>query len=170
MPGTRGNDGAALFDDGPEVVLVVGLIARQRDRDKEVVLIVAYKVENQRVLFLGVLSEAAAQLLNKDNRRLRPAEHDDLVDGWNIDALIEDVHREDILDLPRFKLCNGGIALRIRIGTAKRERTISQSIELLGKGLGLIITVAEDQAAAMLFINRVLLDFLRNVLHAFARR
>ena len=63
-----------------EAFLLVGSVAVERDGDVVVVLIVADEVDDADVILLGVDAQAAAELLDKDDRRVGRADHDDLVD------------------------------------------------------------------------------------------
>lgn len=60
-------------------------------------LVVADEVEHEHGLLARRLAQAAAQLLHEDDGRLRGPEHDDLVHRGDVDALVEDVDREDVL-------------------------------------------------------------------------
>ena len=70
----------ALLDETTQAIFVVRLVTRKRDGHQEVALVVANKVENQRVFLAVIQAQAATELLNKDNCRVGAAEHDDLVE------------------------------------------------------------------------------------------
>ena len=95
---TTRNDLGATIHILADGVFVIRPVARQSDRDQEVLRVVANEIYYYYELFIRVFTKPTAKLLNKDNRRLRRPKHDNLVDGRNIDAFVEDIYREDVVE------------------------------------------------------------------------
>ena len=96
--GAAGDHRAPLLHNAAQRVLVVGAVTRKRDGNQVVLLVVSDEVQHQRVFLALAFSQATAQLLDENDRRVRAAQHDDLVQGGNVHAFVEDVHREDVLE------------------------------------------------------------------------
>ena len=60
-------------------------------------VVVADEIEHHEVGLAGRQAQAAAKLLQKENFRFGRAQHEDGVDGRQVDALIEEIDREDDL-------------------------------------------------------------------------
>lgn len=60
---------------------------------------VADEVDNRQVCLVVSGTEAAAELLHKDNWRLGWTQHQDGIDVGDVDALVEDVDSAEYLDL-----------------------------------------------------------------------
>ena len=96
------------------------------------------------------LAQPAPQLLGEDKGRLRFAHEHDLVDAGNIDALVEDVHRDDVVDLPRLQPRHGLLAGLDGIAAAERHSRDTASGELTGERACLLHRGGEDQTVDIL--------------------
>lgn len=84
--------------------------ARQRSESKieaEALVLLPDEVERGEAVLSFHQPQAAAQLLEEDGRALGRSKEEDGVDLRNVHAPVEQVHREQDVDLPRAKLPEG---------------------------------------------------------------
>jgi hypothetical protein len=67
--------------------------------ETELPSVLAHKVKDEAPAFSTVLSESAAELLKEQRRAVRRAEQQERVNVWEVDALVEEVDREEHVDL-----------------------------------------------------------------------
>ena len=110
---------AAIGDKSAKLLALKRAIPVQSHGDVVVRLVVAHEVDDRHELLLFVNAQAASELLHKDDRRLRGAGKDDLVDRGDIDALVKDVDRKQELERIRcvlvlFEARNSPLTLLVR--------------------------------------------------------
>ena len=113
----------------------------------KVLVLVSHKVENCQNRLQRCTAQAAAQLLQEECERLGGAQHQERVNAWNVDALVEQVHGEDgrqlvvvIRKIPH----NLGTTL----GGIRTHQAIcrdSYFVELLGHVFGVLHAHAEPE-------------------------
>ena len=147
------NDGAAFFYHLAKVVFVVRSVAGEGDRYQVVLLVIADEIEHEREIFGRVFSQASSELLYEHDGRFGFAQHDDLVERRNVDALVEDIHREDVLQLAIFELGDSRVALVVGGFSAYGEGAIASFVEEARKGLCFVVSATEDKPSAVFFAN-----------------
>ena len=70
-----------------------------------------------------------------------------------VDALVEDIHREDILQLAIFELGDSRVALVVGGFSAYGEGAIGSFVEEARKGLCFVVSATEDKPSAVFFAN-----------------
>ena len=69
--------------------------------EAELPAVIADEVENCAQSFLVGPSQASPELLEKEGRAFRRPEQQQGIDVWNVDTLVEEIDREDDVDLCR---------------------------------------------------------------------
>ena len=133
-------------------------------------LVVANKVEDKGIVLILGLPEATTELLHEHDRRLRAAQHDDLVQRGDVHALVEDVNRKQVLKIARLETGDGLVPLGVAALARDGQRAIPHLVELARELGRLVVPTAEDEAATVALVDRILLDLLRHVANALVRR
>ena len=153
------------------VVLVVRAVIGERHRNQKIGLIVSDEVENNDELLAGRLAEAAAELLNEDDRTLRRTKHDDLIDFGNVHAFGENVHREDVVEAVVADAVRQAVdrlfAHRLIVLARERNRLETALIEKLGKLPAFLIAGAKNQALDARTAPTEVLSAINDVVNAF---
>ena len=110
-----------MLSDG---FLVERVVAEEGDRDEVVVGVVPDEVDDNEVVLACVLTEAAPQLLDKDNGRLGLAQHDHLIDRGDVHPFVEDVDRQDVVEVAMGELSQPRV--RGRRSSCSRQRNGSE--------------------------------------------
>lgn len=84
--------------------MAVGQLLFQQDRFAKAGLVVAHQIDHLQPLFARMETQSASQLLQEDNARLRRAQHQYGIDGGQVCAFVEEVDREDDVELSRCQL------------------------------------------------------------------
>ena len=97
-------------------------------------------------------TQPPAELLNKDNRRLGLAEHDDLVHGGDVNAFVEDVDGEDVVEIAGLQLSDALLAYRDRVLACQRNCAQFPSaqlacVECIGECMRFVLAAAEDESS-----------------------
>ena len=77
-----------------------------------------------------------------------------MVDRGDVDAFIEDIDGQDVVDFAGLKTLHGSFALRDAVFTGQRDRAERaaaerRTIERCGERVGLVLSAAEDEAAGL---------------------
>ena len=164
------NDGAAFFYHLAKVVFVVRSVSGEGDRYQGVLLVIADEIEYEREIFGWVFSQASSELLYEYNGRFSFAQHDDLVERRNVDALVENIHREDVLQFAIFEFGDSRVALVVGGFSAYGEGARGSFVGEARKGLCLVGSATEDKPSAVFFANRILFDLSDDMVNALFRR
>ena len=148
-------------------------IAIQCDRNQIVIRIIADEINDDNRILAACLTQSASKLLREDDARLGLPEHHNLVDMRNIHTFIEQVDRENVIQLAILQLFNGKITLRLGMFAGNRLcaiRTFRLLVDLLieqsGQALRLFAPTAEDQTLHVGAGFAVQLDFVDDIAHA----
>ena len=157
---------AALLHHAAQPILVVGAIARKRDGDQVVLLVVADEVEHQRIRLAREFPQAAPELLHEHDGGFGLSQHDDLVQRRDIDALVHDIDRENVLQLAALKPLDGRIANRLGSVAVHGLRRVSALAKRLRQAARLVFAAAEHQAPTVALLDGILLDLSDDVIDA----
>ena len=157
---------AALLHHAAQPVLVVSAIARKRDGNQVVLLVVTDEVEHQRIRLAGKLPQAAPELLHEHNGGLGLSQHDDLVQRRDIDALVHDIDRENVLQLAALQPLDSRIANHLGSVAVHGLRRVSALAKRLRQPARLVFAAAEHQAPAIALLDGILLDLSDDVIDA----
>ena len=104
-------------------------------------------------------AQSAPELLREDNAGFGAAQHDDLVDGGNIDSLIEHIDSEEIVEFAFSELADVFVSLRLGHGPAVIVRAGNGSgaigafillipllVKQLGQLMGFLLSAAEHES------------------------
>ena len=106
------------------------------------------------------LAQATTELLQEQRRALGRAEHEDRVDDRHVDALVEQVDREDDAYATGRQVSKRGLAFGLRRVTPDRNRVDAVPVEVVGHELGVLDADAEAERS-----HRRGVDVLVNLLH-----
>ena len=93
-----------------------------------------------------------------------------MVERRNIDALVEDIHREDVLQLAIFELSDGCVAFVVGGFAAYGKGAIAPFVEEARKSLRFVVPTAENKPSAVFLADRILFDLSNDMINAFFRR
>ena len=91
------NHSAAFRDIAANIVLVITAVAGQRNRNHKVIPIISDEIQYNDIFFILSFTKSTAKLLDEHDRRLRRAEHDDLIDLRHVHTLGKYVYGNDVV-------------------------------------------------------------------------
>ena len=160
----------AAYHEPAEAVLVMAAIAGQRHRDHEVVLIVPDEIQNdERLVRIVGPAESAAQLLHEDYGRLRRPEHQDLIDLGDVDAFVEHVADEDVVEdiaVIGAEASDGILPPPDGILPGEGDCPIAAGVHLLRQDPAFLLCAAEHQTLGPAPMGTVVLRLLDDVADA----
>lgn len=109
---------------------------------------VADEVDDFQDLAVGGLAQAAAELLEPDDPRLRGPEHQDGVQLREVQAFVEDVHGADDVELARGQHLQGLRAGRRRFAGVDGDGAAAVIAQVRGHEVGMALRDAEGQDPA----------------------
>ena len=156
-------------------VTVAG-VAVQRHGDQIVVRVVADEVDDGDALLALAFTQTSSQLLREHDAGLRAAQHDDLVQRRNINAFVEQVDGEDVVEFSCFQPLYRPFTFLCGYVAGKGDGTIwlfrllvDLHVEQLGQPCRLVYATAEHQPGNLLVVWGVGLDLVDDIPHTFRR-
>ena len=83
--------------------ITIAGVAIQRHRNQIIVGVIADEIDDGNAVLTRALTQAAPQLLCEHNAGLCTAQHDNLVQRRDVDAFIEQIDGEDVVEFARFQ-------------------------------------------------------------------
>ena len=129
------NHSAAFRDIAADIVLVITAVTGQRNRNHKVIPVISDEIQYNDIFFVLGFSKSPAKLLDEHDRRLRRAEHDDLIDLRHVHTLGKYVYGNDVVQgILGFFSCqpfDRYCSRFFRITTAQHQRPPALGIEFL---------------------------------------
>ena len=107
--------------------------------------------------------------MDEDNTGLGITQHNNLVDTWNIDPLIEDVHGQNIIQVSRFQSCHHILTDFLGIFPGQGLGPVTTFIELMRQLMGFVLTRTEDKPLHRLTADAIIGDLLNQVIDTIIR-
>ena len=96
----RRQEGKALLDLSLEISATAAQECSEAAIESKFLSMMTDKIEDQTLRLTVGLSEATAELLEKQGRTIGWAQEQQRIDDWNVNAFIEEIHGEQRVDAP----------------------------------------------------------------------